>query len=116
VVWIILKDSLILTPMGIVMGIPLAMLIWRALASSLHGVKPFDAMSYLSAVAGVAVVALAAGAAPAGRAASVDPLTALHRNKSDESKLRSYCDPIGSVPRPWQLLPHRRQSTWNMTN
>jgi len=77
VVWMILKDSLLLTAVGVVMGVPLAMLVARALTSSLYGIKPFDGMSYLLAVVGVAVVALAASAVPAGRAASVDPLTAL---------------------------------------
>ncbi len=77
VVWMILKDSLVLTAVGMVMGIPLAMLVGRALTSSLYGVKPLDAVSYLLAVAGVAVVALAASAVPAARAANVDPLTAL---------------------------------------
>jgi predicted permease len=77
VVWMILKDSLVLTAVGVVMGVPLAMLVARALKSSLYGVKPFDAVSYLLAVGGVAAVALAASAVPAGRAASVDPLTAL---------------------------------------
>jgi predicted permease len=77
VVWMILKDSLLLTAVGVVVGVPLAMLMGRALTSSLYGVKPFDAVSYLLAVVGVAVVALAASAVPAGRAASVDPLTAL---------------------------------------
>ena len=73
----ILKGSLLLTAVGVVMGVPLAMLVGRALTSSLYGVKPSDAASYLLAVVGVALVALAASAVPAGRAASVDPLTAL---------------------------------------
>ena len=77
VVWMILKGSLVLTAAGVVMGIPLAMLVGRALTSSLYGVAPLDAASYLIAVSGVAVVALAASAVPARRAASVDPLTAL---------------------------------------
>jgi predicted permease len=77
VVWMILKDSLLLTVVGVVVGVPLAMLVGRALTSSLYGVKPLDAVSYLLAVVGVALVALAASAIPAGRAASVDPLTAL---------------------------------------
>jgi len=59
------------------MGIPLAMLVGRALASSLYGLKPLDPATYLLAVAGIAVVALAASAVPAGRAARVDPMTAL---------------------------------------
>jgi len=77
VVWMILKDSLVLTAAGVVMGVPLAMLVGRALASSLYGVKPMDAASYLAAVAAVATVALAASAVPAARAASVDPMRAL---------------------------------------
>jgi len=77
VVWMILKDSLLLTAVGVVMGVPLSMLVGRALASSLYGVKPLDSVSYLLAVAGVAVVAVVASAVPAGRAASVDPMRAL---------------------------------------
>jgi len=77
VVWMILQDSLLLTTIGVVMGGPLAMLVGHVLASSLYGVKPLDAVSYLLAVVGVAVVALVASAVPAGRAASVDPMRAL---------------------------------------
>lgn len=77
VVWMILRDSLLLTATGAVMGIPLAMLVGHALTSSLYGVKPLDALTYLISVVGVAFVALAASAVPAGRAASVDPIKAL---------------------------------------
>jgi predicted permease len=77
VVWMILKGSLLLTAVGVVMGVPPAMLMGRALTSSLYGVKPLDAVSYLLAVMGVTLVALAASAVPAARAASVDPMRAL---------------------------------------
>lgn len=77
VVWMILKDSLLLTGGGVMMGLPLAMLVGHTLTSSLYGLKPLDAVSYLLAVAGVAMVALVASAVPAGRAATVDPMTAL---------------------------------------
>jgi predicted permease len=77
VVWMILKDSLLLTSAGVVTGVPLAMLLGSVLASSLYGVKALDGTSYLLAVLGVAGVALGASALPAGRAASVEPLTAL---------------------------------------
>ena len=77
VVWMILKDSLLLTATGVLMGVPLALLVGRALASSLYGVTALDSFSYLAAILAVAVVALAASAVPAARAASVDPLTAL---------------------------------------
>jgi predicted permease len=77
VVWMILKDSLLLTATGVVFGIPLAVLVGGALATSLYGIKPLDAVSYLVAVVGVALVALTASAIPARRAASIDPMRAL---------------------------------------
>lgn len=77
VVWMILRDSLVLTAIGVVVGLPLAALTGRALASALYGVQPLDALSYFVSVAGVAFVALLAGALPASRAASIDPLSAL---------------------------------------
>jgi ABC-type antimicrobial peptide transport system permease subunit len=58
-------------------GIPLAFAMGRALSSSLYGVQPLDALTYALAIAGVTVVAFVASAAPASRAASVDPLKAL---------------------------------------
>lgn len=77
VVWMILKDSLVLTAVGVTAGVPLAMLVGHALGSSLYGVTPLDGASYAMAVLGVAIVALAASAWPARRAAGVEPLTAL---------------------------------------
>ena len=77
VVWMVLRDSLVLTAVGVTIGLPLALLVGRALTSVLYGVKPFDVASYLFAAVLVVVVATAASALPAGRAASIDPLTAL---------------------------------------
>jgi predicted permease len=77
VVWMILRDSLVMTVAGVCLGVPLAMLVGRALTSSLYGVRALDSMSYALAVAGLAVVALVASVVPAGRAASVDPMRAL---------------------------------------
>jgi predicted permease len=77
VLWMVLRESLLLTAVGVAMGVPFAILVGRALASSLYGVKPLDAASYLLAILGVTTVALAACALPARRAASVEPLKAL---------------------------------------
>jgi len=77
VVWMVLRDSLMLTAIGVVVGVPLAMLTGRALGSALYGVHPFDPISYALALVGVAAVAIAAAALPAARAASIDPLNAL---------------------------------------
>ena len=77
VVWMVLRGSLLLTGIGVVLGIPLAMAAGRGLESSLYGMKALDLVSYCFAVGGVALVALLASAVPAGRAASVDPSRAL---------------------------------------
>ena len=77
VMWMILRDSLVLTAFGVLLGVPLAMLVGNALASSLYGLKALDAMTYLTAILAVGAVAVGASAIPAGKAASVDPLTAL---------------------------------------
>ena len=73
----VLRDSLLLTAIGVVVGVPLAILVARALTSALYGVKPYDALSYALSVLGVALVALVASVIPARRAASIDPLAAL---------------------------------------
>jgi predicted permease len=77
VVWMILKDSLVLTLAGMLIGVPLSMLVGRALASSLYGIHPIDLGSYVAAILGVAAVAFAASVVPAARAASINPLRAL---------------------------------------
>jgi predicted permease len=77
VVWMVVRDSLVLTAIGVALGVPLAALMARALTSALYGVKPYDILSYSLAVYGVVCVALAASVIPARRAASIDPLSAL---------------------------------------
>ncbi len=77
VVWMVLHDSLMLTGIGVVIGIPLALLVGKALTTALYGVKPYDAVSYAIACLGVSVVAIAASVIPARRAAGVDPARAL---------------------------------------
>ncbi len=77
VVWSMLRDSLALTAIGVAIGLPLAVLVARALTSTLYEVKPYDALSYSLAAGGVAFVAMLASLIPARRAASIDPWTAL---------------------------------------
>jgi ABC-type antimicrobial peptide transport system permease subunit len=77
VIWMVLRDSLILTAIGEAIGIPLAALVAKALTSALYGVRPYDILSYSLAVYGVVCVALVASLIPARRAANIDPLSAL---------------------------------------
>ncbi len=77
VVWMVLRDSLLLTAAGVAIGVPLAMLVGRTLTSTLYGIKPYDATSFALAALGVAIVAASASLVPARRAAAIDPLQAL---------------------------------------
>ncbi len=77
VVWMVIRGSLLLCAAGVVLGVPLAMAAGKGLESSLYGMKSLDAESYAFAIVGVALVALLASAVPAGRAANVNPTSAL---------------------------------------
>jgi ABC-type antimicrobial peptide transport system permease subunit len=77
VVWMVVRDSLILTTIGVLIGVPLATLTAQALSSALYGVKPYDGLNYLLAICGVVLVAIIASLVPASRAANVDVLSAL---------------------------------------
>lgn len=77
VVWMVLRDSLMLTALGAAIGFPFAILAGKALASVLYGLKPDDLSSMVIAFVGVALVAIVASLIPARRAAGIDPLTAL---------------------------------------
>jgi predicted permease len=77
VVWMVLRSSLWLTVIGLLAGVPLAILMSHYLASALYHVQPFDAVTYVAAILGLALVALFASLIPAQRAARLDPVQAL---------------------------------------
>jgi putative ABC transport system permease protein len=62
---------------GLLLGIPAALLVGRALAATVFGIRPFDPVVMGSVVTMVIVVALAATYLAARRALAVDPLEAL---------------------------------------
>jgi predicted permease len=77
VVWMVLRDSLVVCAAGIVAGVPLAIAGSRFLESMLYGLTTRDLVSYVAAVVAVALLALVASLIPARRAVSVDPMIAL---------------------------------------
>jgi predicted permease len=77
VVWMVLRESLVLTALGMAIGVPLAGFVSRVLASSLYGVQPYDLVTYSTALYGVVIVALVASLIPARRAAAIEPQMAL---------------------------------------
>jgi len=77
VVGLVLRQSLTIVGTGLVVGVPLAMLAGRAVASQLYGVDPFGLSALAVATIGLVAVALVACLVPVRRAVGVDPLTAL---------------------------------------
>jgi ABC-type antimicrobial peptide transport system permease subunit len=77
VLWMILRESLVISVAGVAVGVPLAIAGAQLMRSMLFGVVPGDPLSFIGALFGVTVVAFAASAIPARSAASVDPIVAL---------------------------------------
>jgi putative ABC transport system permease protein len=74
---LVLRSSLGLVAAGVVIGAPLAFVAGRTLRAQLFGVSAHDPMLLLGALGVLVAVALVATAAPARRAARIDPLVAL---------------------------------------
>jgi len=77
VLWLVLKESMILLAIGIAIGIPAALAASRLLQSQLFGLSAHDPMTFTIAIFSVAVVVLLAAYFPALRATKVDPMVAL---------------------------------------
>lgn len=77
VLWLVLRQSLVLTALGAAIGVVLSLALGRLVASFLNGVSPFDPMTYAAVPAFLAGVALLASGLPARRATRVDPMVAL---------------------------------------
>jgi predicted permease len=77
VVWMVMREVLVLVGAGVVFGLPAAYGLTRAVQAQLYGVAPTDAVSIALATGLLASVALLAGYIPARRAASYDPVRVL---------------------------------------
>ncbi len=77
VLWMVLRETLLLVTVGVALGFPCALAASRLLASQLFGVKPTDAVALSGGSLLLVAVALFAGYLPAKRASNVDPMVAL---------------------------------------
>jgi predicted permease len=77
VVWMVMKEVLILVGLGVGIGLPAALALTRLVRSQLFGITPNDPSTLILAAAGLALIACAAGYIPAIRASRVDPILAL---------------------------------------
>lgn len=77
IVQMVLRSGMLLTILGLAIGLPVAFVLARALSSVLFGVEATDAFSFVGLPLLLAGVAALASYLPARRAARVDPLVAL---------------------------------------
>jgi predicted permease len=77
VLWLVMKEVLILLSIGLAVGIPTAIGLGRYVSSQLYGIEPNDPLTAGSTVALLALVSAAAGMIPARRASRIDPILAL---------------------------------------
>jgi predicted permease len=77
VVNLVLRGAFSRVVIGLVLGIPLAIGAGRLIAAQLYGVAFWDPIALMIAAGSLAVCALIAAIIPAGRAASISPMSAL---------------------------------------
>jgi putative ABC transport system permease protein len=73
VVWLMMRDVLLLVVVGLGVGVPAAIALGRSVASQLYGIEPHDPIIATATIALLTLVSAAAGLIPATRASRTDP-------------------------------------------
>jgi predicted permease len=77
VIWLVMREVLLLLGIGLAVGIPAAIAAGRYISAQLYGIEPNDPFIAVSTTLLLAVVSAAAGLIPARRASRIDPILAL---------------------------------------
>jgi predicted permease len=77
VIWLVMRDVLILIAAGFAVGVPLAVALSTLVRSQIFGLGPHDPLTLFFSTLAVALVACLAGLIPAIRASRIDPLQSL---------------------------------------
>lgn len=77
ILWLILRESLLLVLIGTAIGVPLVFAAGKWISSLLFGLQPADTLTLASAIALMFVVGVLSSYIPAHRAMRVDPMVAL---------------------------------------
>jgi predicted permease len=77
VLWIVMKEVLILLVIGLAIGVPAAIGLGRYVSSQLYGIQPNDPWMAIGTIVLLTAVSAAAGLIPATRASRIDPILAL---------------------------------------
>jgi ABC-type antimicrobial peptide transport system permease subunit len=73
----ILREALMLTAIGVAIGLPIALALVRLMRSLFYGIEPHDPITMIGTVVIMVAVAILAAWIPARRAAKIDPMEAL---------------------------------------
>jgi ABC-type antimicrobial peptide transport system permease subunit len=77
VIWLVMKEVLLLLSIGLAIGIPAAFGLGRLVTTQLYGVKASDPRILVVTTIALIVASSAAGFVPAYRASRIDPILAL---------------------------------------
>jgi predicted permease len=77
VIWLVMREVLLLLAIGLAIGIPAAVGVGRYISAQLYGIQPNDPLIAISTTMLLAFVSVAAGLIPAHRASRIDPILAL---------------------------------------
>ena len=74
---LIVRRGLILSAIGVALGLSVSATVTRLISSQLYGVNAFDPLTYVGVTALLVGVSVTASLSPAWRAARVDPMKTL---------------------------------------
>jgi predicted permease len=77
VIWLVLREVLLLLAIGLAVGVPTALALGRYVSSQLYGIDVHDPAIAGSTVLLLTIISAAAGFIPAHRASRIDPILAL---------------------------------------
>lgn len=75
--WLVLRESLLLLIVGLAIGVPIALSSTRILKSLLYELSPLDPVAISASIAAVALMTITAAWIPASRATKINPIQAL---------------------------------------
>ena len=77
VMWLVMREALVLVGVGLAVGLPSAWMLTQVVKSQLYGVAPHDPMAIAAGVLLISLIALGAAYAPGRRATLIQPAEAL---------------------------------------
>src|SRR4029079_11421363 len=77
VLWLVMREVMVLLAIGLAIGVPAAMALGRFVSTQLYGIQPHDPWIAGSTIFVLTRVSAGAGLIPAHRASRIDPILAL---------------------------------------